>query len=256
MNVYIVPYSLGSESARTLANMLRVRMSSGHKRFIKDKSFIINWGNSDTSILNNIMARQSNSILNRPGAVATASNKISTFDSFTRCGVPTVDWTTDRSKAQQWIDENGYVYARLLARASQGRGIKIITMEDELPYAELYTKAVPKAHEYRVHVFKNSVLDYTKKRKRNDVEASPYIKNAENGWVFCRDGISLPTKVQDAAIKACRSLGLDFCALDILYREKEDKAFVLEANTAPGLEGTTLNKYYEAFKREIEWKRL
>ncbi len=256
MNVYIVPYNMGSESAKSLASMLRVKLSSGHKRFIKDKSLIINWGNSDQEVLHNAMARRSNSILNRPSNVAKASNKIESFQAFTNQGVPTVEWTLDRNKAKQWVDENGYVYARLLARASQGKGIKIITMEDELPYAELYTKAVPKAHEYRVHVFKGSVIDYTKKRKRTDVEVNPYIKNYENGWVFCRDGIQLPNVVKDASVKACEALGLDFCAIDILYRERENKAFVLEANTAPGLEGTTLDKYCEAIKREIEWRRL
>lgn len=256
MNVYIVPYNLSSESAKTLANLLGARLSSGTKRFIKDKSFIINWGNSDPDIFINAAARGSNSILNKPSCVALASNKIETFKAFTKHNVPTVPWTTDRNKVREWLDETGYVYARLLASASQGRGIQIVTMEDDVPYAELYTKAIPKAYEYRVHVFKNGVIDYTRKRRRDGVEANLYIKNAENGWVFCREGVYLPDKVKLAALKACSALGLDFCALDILYKESEDIAYVLEANTAPGLEGTTLNKYYEILKREIEWKRL
>ena len=48
---------------------------------------------------------------------------------------------------------------------------------------------------------------------------------------------------RNAAIKA---LGLDFGAVDIIYNEAEDQHYVLEVNTAPGLEGTTLQKYTEA----------
>jgi len=256
MNVYIVPYNINSESAKALANMLGARLSSGQKRFIKDKSLIINWGNSDSSLLDNVLVRRSNKIINLPSSIDVASDKVKTFNMFNLYNVPTVEWTTNRSIAINWLDEFGYVYARLLSRSSQGRGIKIITMEDVMPYAELYTKAIPKAHEYRVHVFKNKIIDFTKKKKRNDVIVNPYIKNFDNGWVFCREGIQLPTTVKDAAIKACQALRLDFCALDILYKERENKVYVLEANTAPGLEGTTLNKYYECFKQEIEWNRL
>ena len=73
-------------------------------------------------------------------------------------------------------------------------------------------------------------------------ESNPLIKNLDNGWVFCRTGISLPDDARNQAIAAVRSLGLDFGAVDVLYREREDKAFVLEVNTAPGLEGTTLER--------------
>lgn len=254
MNVYIVPYKLGSESAKTLARSLGARLSSGHRRFIKDRSFIINWGNSEDDLLFNAMARRSNTILNKPANVLLAADKIATFKTFTDYNVPTVEWTTDRGIAQRWVDENGYVYARRYSRSSQGKGIEVITMEDNLPYVELYTKAVPKSYEFRVHVFKGKIIDFAKKRKRNDVEVNPYIKNFDNGWVFCRDGEILPDIVRQASIKACVSLGLDFCALDVLYRERENKVYVLEANTAPGIEGTTLTKYVEAFKGEMEWK--
>jgi len=252
MKVYIVPYNLSSESAHQLSNRLGAKLSSGQKRFIKNKSFIINWGNSDPEILDNVLTKQRNIILNKPNSVALASNKIETFKCFSNYDVPTVEWTTDRDKATEWLDENGYVYARLYSRSSQGKGIQIITIEDSMPSASLYTKAITKAHEYRVHVFKGRILDYTKKRKRTDVEVNLYIKNFEHGWVFCRDNVSLPDKVESAALQACRALGLDFCALDILYREKENRVFVLEANTAPGLEGTTLDKYYQALKGVIE----
>ena len=38
----------------------------------------------------------------------------------------------------------------------------------------------------------------------------------------------------------------DFGAFDVIYNQKKNQAFVLECNTAPGIEGTTLDNYVEA----------
>jgi glutathione synthase/RimK-type ligase-like ATP-grasp enzyme len=41
-------------------------------------------------------------------------------------------------------------------------------------------------------------------------------------------------------------MGLDFGAVDIGHRLIDNQFFVFEVNTAPGLEGTTLDKYAKA----------
>jgi len=64
--------------------------------------------------------------------------------------------------------------------------------------------------------------------------------------VFCRDGIAPCTVRNSISIAAVDALCLDFGAVDIIYNEHEDKYYVLEVNSAPGLEGTTLEKYVEA----------
>ena len=48
---------------------------------------------------------------------------------------------------------------------------------------------------------------------------------------------------------AIKVLGLDFGAVDIIYNKQEDKWYVLEVNTAPGIYGTTLDKYVNAIMR-------
>src|SRR5690606_11134577 len=246
MKTFIVPYKLYSKSAKNLARNLNIKLSSGKKKFIKGKNLIINWGNSSLDLLINVKVKPNNIILNNPENVRIASNKIKAFNKLKEYNISTVPWTTSRDEALSWIDENNYIYARTLINSSQGRGIKIVTIEDECPNVELYTKALPKTHEYRVHIFNNKVIDYTKKRKRSLQEANPYIKNYENGWVFCRQDVTLPIPVEQIALTASRALGLDFCALDILFKERDNAAFILEANTAPGLEGTTLEKYCRA----------
>jgi D-alanine-D-alanine ligase-like ATP-grasp enzyme len=47
------------------------------------------------------------------------------------------------------------------------------------------------------------------------------------------------------------ALGLDFGAADVLFNARRNQAYVLEVNTAPGLEGQTVNDYAEAFKEMI-----
>lgn len=47
------------------------------------------------------------------------------------------------------------------------------------------------------------------------------------------------------AVKAC---GLDFGAVDIIWNNHYQKAYVLEINTAPGLEGSSVDNYRKAFE--------
>ena len=120
--------------------------------------------------------------------------------------------------------------------------------------APMYTKYIKKATEYRVHVFDGRVIDIQQKRKRQEVpndEIDYQIRNAVNGWVYCRDGIDCPDSVRMAAINAVAALGLDFGAVDVGWNTHDDAACVYEVNTAPGLEGSTLDSYYEAIKRRL-----
>ncbi|MNY63636.1 hypothetical protein D3C86_2006230 [compost metagenome] len=47
---------------------------------------------------------------------------------------------------------------------------------------------------------------------------------------------------------AVNAIGLTFGAVDVIWNEYRHQAYVLEVNTAPGLTGTTLEKYAEAFR--------
>jgi glutathione synthase/RimK-type ligase-like ATP-grasp enzyme len=47
---------------------------------------------------------------------------------------------------------------------------------------------------------------------------------------------------------AVAALGLDFGGVDVIWNERRQMAYVLEVNTACGLEGQTVNDYAEAFR--------
>lgn len=246
--MYILPYDMASVSAKALASKLNVKRITGN-RPLKKNAVVINWGNSSASPHNRW---NDVFVVNEPDAVARASNKMITFSTLTSRGVLTVPWTISESYAQSWRESEGIVVARTKLTSSQGDGIIIITSMDTWTSAPLYTKYIPKCHEYRVHVAFGNVIDYSKKKRRLDAEVNEYIRNHTNNWVFCRDGVLLPDKVKQISVSAIDALGLDFGALDVLYKESIDKAWVLEVNTAPGLEGTTLERYTNIFKGVID----
>lgn len=251
MNLKILPYQLYSESAKLLADALSVRRLRGPSR-IRPEWKILNWGNS-TPHSNWGLPHPSN-ILNTPSSVANAKNKLKAFQCFKDAGVSSPDFTTSKEVAKQWLQE-GY---SVVCRASlTGLGGKDITIIDELgvdiPSAKMYTKYMKKKHEYRIHVFKGKVIDYQLKRKKTGSIPSfdKRVKSHLNGYVFCRTNVNDPPPVVlNEAIKAVQALGLDFGGVDVGYNKHYDQAYVYEVNTAPGIEGTTVEKYTSAIK---EW---
>ena len=176
---YIWPYKLGSESAKKLSQQLMTKRISGQKR-VRSYSTIINWGNGGSYPTD----QRSLKVLNPANAVNIARNKLSTFQRLYAAGVSIPEFTTDRTVASSWRNEDTVVYARHNLEGHSGRGIEIVTAEKNMPYAPLFTKGVPCAHEYRVHVGSGRIIDFAKKRRRDGGNANEYIKNFDNGWVL------------------------------------------------------------------------
>ena len=250
--VVLLPYKLGSKSAKDLANNLTRLLGSKVRRVRHDgkyrpklRSLIVNYGSGSVPPV--WPAR--GTWVNRPRDCGHAGNKLGAFQKFLAEGVSIPDFTTDRHVAAGWISDGCVVVCRTVLNGHSGRGIVLADTIDKLVNAPLYTKYKKKRKEFRVHVFKGQVIDTAEKRKRR-VENPPafdgYVRNLANGWVFCRDNIVKPTDLDGVAVAACRALGLDFGAVDVIWNERENKCFVLEVNTAPGLQGTTLTNYTNA----------
>ena len=148
--------------------------------------------------------------------------------------------------------ENGMVVARTLLRANSGRGIVLVERGSEtIPTAPLYVKYIKKKKEFRVHVFKGSVLFLQEKKKRKgelNERVNWQIRNHSNGFIFAHNDVEIGKEGLDKAVLACNTLGLDFGAVDVIWNERDNKYYVLEVNTAPGITGETLNIYSNKFK--------
>jgi glutathione synthase/RimK-type ligase-like ATP-grasp enzyme len=182
------------------------------------------------------------------------TDKLTQLMQFTRNNVTCPEYTEDIEVAKNWIIEDGAtVMCRTLLRASEGRGIVIADRVDQLVNCRLYTKYVPKKEEYRVHVFNGQVIDVQQKRKKRDFDDTrdTKIRNVNNGYVFCREGIREPDTLRQLAINATQSLRYTLGAVDIAYNVKHNRLVVLEVNATPGMQGTTLEKYADAIVRSL-----
>lgn len=241
--MFILPYKKGSKSAKSLAKSLEVKRL---KQFGTKKVFrkpIINWGNSKKTI--------ESFMLNKTDNVNVAVNKLKAFQKLLECNISIPDFTTEYEVAKQWILDEEIVVARSLLESHSGKGITICHIIEDLPQnSKVYVKYFKKTYEFRVHIFKGKVIDYIQKRKRNEItEVNKYVRSYDNGWVFCRDNAMVLDNIKTLAVDAVNALGLDFGAVDIVMKAN-GKAKVLEVNTAPALQGTTLKCYTKAIK---EW---
>lgn len=237
----------GSALAESLG-IKKIRHENSRYRGKEDK-IVINWGSTELPL-----EVSKSKVINTPESVVAASNKLEFFNHLSMTDVSIPEFTTSEEQARQWLQEGKTLVARTLLRASSGRGIVMIEDLDAFVRAPLYTVYVPKKEEYRVHVVNGSSIDIQRKARNTDIpdeEVNWKVRTHGNGFVFARQGVQPPASVVTEAIKAVEALGLHFGAADVIWNEKRQMAYVLEVNTAPGLEGTTLERYSEAFKREL-----
>lgn len=243
--------------AKGITNIKRIkRENSTYRGRVGD--FIFNWGSSDPRRI-----QLTHRIYNEPEAVAIAANKLFTFDRLTEAGLSNniPFYTTATEEAKEWASD-GIVYCRTIVRGSQGNGIVVATHPSQVPQAPLYTLKVNRRREMRVHVMNGKVITFAQKKRLNPVELEDRgltlgndVRNSSNGWVFARDGVTLPESAAIAAVEATRALGLDFAAVDLAITVGAPKIF--ELNTAPGLEGTTLQCYVdELYKTIVEMELI
>lgn len=262
--VIIVPYNKASKGAKNLAQSLRAALKNKVLRVAPDSTtfkprmtdFNINWGCSKEWYWGNNY---------KIADINMATNKYKSFicmsiwnSMWPELSINTPDWTDDFTYASKWIEDGHTVFARTILNGHSGQGIVVCTKETGLVPAPLYTLYKKKRHEYRVHIFKeknltHKVIDVTQKKKRKEAEiVNTQIRNHKNGWVYARQDIIEPSDLRTQALNAAKCFDLPFIAVDLIWNEYENKCYVLEVNTAPGIDGTTLQKYTDAIIGELK----
>lgn len=254
----IFSWNKDSQGAGALAEALGIKKIKHEKsRYVGNKNkIVINWGASELP-----EEVTKSTVLNGPARVKSCTNKKTFFEILSnakeRIFIP--DWTDSLDQATDWIANGHTVFARKVLNGHSGEGIVVMSKDDMSTLntkAPLYTKYVPKREEFRVHVFDGEVIDVQKKALRNGYleengKANFLIRNLNNGFIFMRNNIKIPDSVTREAVKAVKEIGLIFGAVDVIWQEKKDQGYVLEINTAPGLEGQTINSYAEAFRKKV-----
>lgn len=198
-------------------------------------------------------------VLNNWDSIRGSANKLLSLQRLSDAGVPSLIWTTDMDRARNW----DRVVCRHKLTGTGGEGIEIWDKAEgkELPDVRLYTKYYRKTHEYRVHVFKGKVIDFTQKKRMTtekvddrELERNKYVRNHANGWVFCREDVQHHPDIDQLALKATEVSKLDYAGVDILANFNKETgeykdSLVCELNSAPGMVKTTYLRYVQTIKR-------
>lgn len=244
MKYRVYPYKQGSVSAKNLALAFngKVLKYVGSKFRPRFGDVVVNWGSSDLPVFAPATTLNTN--------VEVAQCKLTTFDRLQAAGVRIPPHWTAKGGGDQIYP----VVCRTKLRGHSGDGIVIANNADELVDAPLYTKYIKKKDEYRVHVFKDQAFFIQRKARRLDIENPDWlVRNMAGGFVFAETEIKdVPVDVINQALQAIAALALDFGGVDVIWNHKEGKAYVLEINTACGLEDRTAEKYKQAIVNFIE----
>ena len=253
MKPIVYPYSMASGGARDLARALDTRRVWPDRNYRhRPNHLIINWGSStwpawhrDAGVV---------SWLNSPHKVRVAAHKELSFQALMDYEVSIPRFTTNKEVASSWETP---VMVRHLLSSHSGRGCEYVESPTVLPDAPLYVEYIKKATELRVHVMKMpdgtyDCIDYRQKKVRQGSEGNNFqIRSYANGWVFTREGVQVSPRAQALAMSALMALQLDFAAVDIIHNAHRNEYYVLEVNTAPGLQGSTLDNYVHSIRRYL-----
>lgn len=289
MQINIFKGDRASDGARALqvalgATMLR---SVGSVYSGRRESCVINWGSTSPEAvrLEGVCDTAGRTFFNNPGAVNCAVDKLRFFR-LMQATAPQymIPWADNYDDAAKLVHAGGRVFARTVLTGHSGKGIELLVSPRdaelevvrqvsrsellpvtilgvthptrELIAAKLFTQGITgKRIEYRVHVFNGRVILTQAKLRKEGYQANPkynsIVRNVDSGWIYGVNNVPEVgiAKAGLAAIASVSILGLDFGAVDVVYQEGTDKAFVLEVNTAPGLEegGSALEAYTQAF---------
>lgn len=178
-------------------------------------------------------------------------DKISQYKWFVAQGLPALEFTENTAQAEAWVKEGHTVFGRKLLNASCGKGIVVNDDLCEWVFSEavcpVYTKYKKKKREFRVHVYRDSVVRVVEKKLRSNWNGprDSKIRNLANGFVFCSCE-SEPEGLRELALKAAQVVHSDFRGVDIGFNEKLNELFVIEVNSAPGIEGSNVEAYVSA----------
>lgn len=119
-----------------------------------------------------------------------------------------------------------------------------------LKVGDFYTEFTPTDEEYRVHIIKGHSIRIGKKVPRTE-NYHLRFKSWHGGWrlAYSMDWRTeeLVANLRRLAKRAVAAVGYDFGAVDIGIRHHDKEPFVFEVNSAPGLEGGTLERYARRF---------
>lgn len=179
-------------------------------------------------------------------------DKLTQYNFFRENELNFPDFTESKELVKYLLRVSVYssVVCRTLLRAKSGKGIVIADTVDQLVDAPVYVQYQKKTNEYRVNLFKGEVVCVREKRLKKGYEKPEgrdgRVRSHDNGYVFCEPLKALPEEAIAMAKAAAKVTASDVVGVDIAFHKKTNYWFLLEVNSAPGMEGKTIDQYAEA----------
>lgn len=189
------------------------------------------------------------------GEFAPRVRRVSGLDQLRRFkehGIPCPEFTTNLRVAQEWVKAGDMVFGR---NNEHEKGNDIVDQRSEAwANKDFWSKVIPNvAKEYRLHIFNGNHIqqalkrfDSTAPRRRTD---DLPIRNTETGWRYDH-AFSPPSDAVALAKSAVQVLEYLWGAVDFL-EDSAGHCFVLEVNTAPGMDDTTAGAYASAIEKYV-----
>jgi glutathione synthase/RimK-type ligase-like ATP-grasp enzyme len=225
---------LSNKKTRKSARVLQAELEQ------KNYTGTINFGNSRLN-------RYYENVLNKPEAVGNTVNKLNALRLFDAYGLNTTLITEDEARTavlsgstvigRKTYHTKGYGMYMCYTLAGIRRAKRLGSSH--------FLKYISNAREFRVHIVNGQSI------KLSEKFAPPGVikRNHRHGTIFSYPyDFNHKKTLRRVAKEAVECLGLDFGAVDILY--KDDTYYILEVNSAPCLTDTnsdTLERYVTAF---------
>lgn len=136
---------------------------------------------------------------------------------------------------------------------SHGKGIHVVEDENNFNLiwkAGMYfTEYIFLDFELRVHILKGEIVKIFKKELKNNDDKFP-IRNNDSCNFKLKNKDNFP-KLDVVVEELYKNFPISFVALDIGWSKKNQNYFVLEANSAPGLNELTANLYASSIMEDL-----
>ncbi len=282
-NVYIYYSGATDITGEALKKALDI---DGGKKYPKDKALVIGWG---AKIKQDVTFSDTTSILNHPNAIRKSRDKLKSLQVFTDNGVsiaPFYEIDTIKDIVYPVIGRTKYHQGGNNFWLCLNKTQLDAAIQDGVHY---FQQCINIKDEFRLHIFNEALIFAQKKVKKNDPKSSyitamsekvqnaalkkdvfihektlqfvlqklskehkhadMLIRSNNRGWKFIRTH-AINGHLQDESVKALKALNLNFGAIDCCIDE-QDRPYIIEVNSGPGLDGLALQKYIDTFKSEV-----
>lgn len=186
---------------------------------------------------------------------ASAFNKLQELEVLAKAGVVTVPFMATKPFAYN-------AYPVLARKLKHHGGLDIILCKGPVGVRKalargrsFFTQFIPSRTEYRVWVYRGRHLGTYEKVLAHPEKRHRVGRNHRNGYAFqLVTEANIPRAAVTQAVQSIQALGLDFGAVDIL-QGNDGRYFVLEVNSAPGVEGEGRQVIQSLAHRIVRWEQ-